>query len=181
MVKRTRIVGPLIVLAAICLASAWAERPLQDERTVKAAFVFNLIKYVQWPDSSNELLIGYTGDASMGEVLKTLLDGKSIDNRTIHILLSPSDQDVQRCNLMYVSEASPRKTRAALERIHNKGILTVGDSNSFTDEGGMIALVRNGEQVQMQVNLDSVQEAQLKISSRLLNLATILRNGKEVR
>lgn len=179
--KRIRTLGALMALTATCVCTSMAERPPQDERTVKAAFVFNLIKYVEWSNSSNELLIGYSGDASMGEVLKKLLEGKSIDNRTIHILLSPSESDVQRCNLLYVSEASPRKARAALERIHNKSTLTVGDSNSFTEDGGMIGLVRNGEQVQIQVNLDSVQEAELKISSRLLNLATILRNGKEVR
>jgi hypothetical protein len=181
LIKPIRILGPLFVLHMFCLAPLYGQGVLQDERTLKAAFVFNLIKYVEWPNSGNELLIGSIGDPTMGEVLQKLLEGKSVENRTIHILLSPSDQDLQRCNLLYVSESSPRKAKAILDRIHAKSILTVGDSTFFANHGGMIALVRAGEQVQIQVNLDAVQEAQFKISSRLLNLSTILRNGKEVR
>lgn len=169
------------LLSVLCLAPAYGQTALQDERTVKAAFVFNLIKYVEWPDEGKELVIGFTGDDSMGEMLKKLLDGKSSDNHEIRVLISPSDQDIQRCNLVYISEPTARKIKATLGRIHKKNILTVGETNSFTNEGGMVGLVRVGEQVHILVNLDLVQEANLQISSRLLNLSTVIRNGKEVR
>ena len=171
----------LFAFSALLTTPVPAQRSLQDERAVKAAFVFNLTKYVEWPNPASELLIGYVGDPLMGETLQKLLEGKTSDSRIIHVLIAPSDQDLTRCALLYIAEPSSRKLHALLERVRDRNTLTVGDSGSFAKEGGMVGLVRNGDQVQIQVNLQAAQAAQLKISSRLLNLSTIIRDGKEVR
>jgi hypothetical protein len=149
----------------------------RDDRSVKAAFVYNLTKYVEWPQLSSEIVIGVVSEDPAREILKTLLDGKMSESRTIRILLSPSDQDLERCDLVYIAGSTRDNTRAALERVRKKGVLkgvlTVGDSEFFVQEGGMLGLVTVEDHVQIQVNLQLIRESGLKISSRLLSIAVV--------
>jgi hypothetical protein len=169
---------------ALSLAPLFATPSLaqvRDERAVKVAFVFNLTKYVEWPRATNELVIGFVGDATMGEILQKMLAGKSSESRPIHVLLSPSDEQLEQCNVVYIADSSPKEILAALNKVRTKNILTVGDSDAFAREGGMVGLVTVGEQIQIQVNLQAAQDSRLKISSRLLNLSTIVRTTPEAR
>ena len=169
-----------ILLCSVLLSTLapWSSGQMQDERAVRAAFVYNLTKYVEWPRPGSELVIGFIGEGSMGGILEKMLVGKTSASRTIRVLLSPSDEQFAQCNVLYVAQASSEQIHSALDKARNKGILTVGETASFPREGGMIGLVRAGDQILIQVNLDVVQEARLKISSRLLNLSTIVRTGK---
>jgi hypothetical protein len=166
----------LMSLLAPCLSAQ-----VQDERAVKAAYVFNLTKYVEWPHPNPELTIGFVGEGPMGETLQKVLDGKTSEARPIRVILSPSDEQLQRCNILYIAQSSPKKIRAAVDKVRNKDVLTIGDSDSFARNGGMVGLVRTGDQVQIQVNLEASEEAHLKISSRVLNLSTIVQPAPGVR
>jgi hypothetical protein len=168
-------------LSVIALLAPLACAQLAGEGAVKAAFVFNLTKYVEWPHPSQELIIGVNDDSSTAETLKKVLDGKNSDSRHIRILLLPSDAQLEECDILYLGHSSPKKWRAVLDRVHNKSILTVGDSGSFAQDGGIVGLVKTGDHVEIQVNLAAASEAHLKISSRLLNLATIVQPEREVR
>ncbi len=77
--------------------------------------------------------------------------------------------------------SSTKKVHKTLDHLRNESVLTIGDTESFPKSGGMIGLVRVGQQVQMIINLDAVERARLKISSRVLNLATIVHDGPEAR
>jgi hypothetical protein len=169
------VVGVISLLAPL----VWAQ--LVDERAVKAAFVFNLTKYVEWPQPNQELIVGINDDSPTAETLKKVLDGRNSESRPIRVLLFPSDAQLEQCNILYVGHSSPKKWRALLERVRKKSILTVGDSDSFAQDGGIVGLVTTGDHVQIQVNLVAAAEAHLKISSRLLNLSTIVQPTPEVR
>jgi hypothetical protein len=180
-VKRPMMTRLACVLILLLLTALAGRAQLRDERAVKAAFVFNLTKYVEWPQASNEMLIGFVGEGPTGDVLKNMLDGKTSESRPIRVLLSPSDQELERCNILYIADPSPPRIRATLDRVHGRSILTVGDTGSFVRQGGMISLVTVGEQVQIQVSVETAQASQLKISSRLLNIAIIVRPIAEAR
>ena len=143
---------------------------------MKAAFVFNLTKYVEWPAGAdgNEIVIGFIGEGSMGPVLKQVLSGKVAGTRTVRVIVEPSKEDLQHCNILYISYSSPQKIRAVLERIPSRNVLTVGDAASFARSGGAIGLVTAGDHVQIQINPAAAEAAQIKISSRLLSLATLV-------
>jgi hypothetical protein len=164
----------LILLALLAPIERVAEGQLHDERAVRAAFVFNLTKYVEWPQKTDGMVIGFIGQDQTGEIFKKMLDGKTSDSRVIHVLLSPSDQDLARCSILYIADPS-KNVRAALDQVRGKSVLTVGDTEAFVREGGMIGLVTVGEQIQIQVSLETAQASRLKISSRLLNIATLVR------
>lgn len=169
---------PLLAqLAAVLVLLAGAARvvaQVQDENVVKAAYVYNLTKYVQWPRAGSELVIAFIGDGPMGAVLKKALDGKPTATGPIRVLVSPLDEELARCQLLYVDYSSSTKVRAVLQKVRNKEILTVGDWDAFAKEGGMVGLVRSGAQIQIQINEVTAGEARLTISSRLLHIATIV-------
>jgi len=148
-----------------------------DERAVRAALVFNLTKYVEWPSEKTILVIGFLGNRETGEFLHKMLDGKTIESRAIRVMLFPSDDELQQCDLVYIAESQDRKIRAALDKLENRNIVSVGEADSFAQDGGMIGLVKTGEQIQMQVNLLAALRSGVKISPRLLKLALVVRSG----
>jgi hypothetical protein len=169
------------VLLAASLLGPFMNSQELDERAIKVAYVFNLTKYVEWPRAGNQLVIGFIGDGPMGEALEKMLAGKTSDSRLIRVVLSRSEEDLDQCDVVYVAISSTKKIHETLDHLRNKSVLTVGDTESFPKSGGMIGLVRVGQQVQMIINLDAVERARLKISSRVLNLATIVHDGPEAR
>ena len=153
----------------------------EDERAVRAAFVFNLTKYVSWPQGHRDrLVLGVTGQGNMGQVLKQVLEGKLSDGRRIDVRIHPSEVELLDCDVLYVEESSPAQIRATLGHVHSRAVLTVGDTDQFTREGGMVALVRSGDQIEIHVNLDSLRRRQLQMSSRLLSLAVIVSGNGEL-
>jgi hypothetical protein len=75
--------------------------------------------------------------------------------------------------------ADAAKVRATLEKLRNLNVLTVGETGAFLKDGGMVALVNTGEQVQIQINVDTAHDAKFKISSRLLNIAKLVHSAGE--
>jgi YfiR/HmsC-like len=164
-----------VLLAPLLALPVWAQ--LHDEAAVRAAFVFNLTKYVEWPHPGNELVIGFVGDARMGEILQKVLSGKTSESRAIRVVLYPSAEELEQCNIVYIGYSAPEKVRPILEKLRNKNILSVGEDDRFASRGGMVGLVRAADQIHIQINLEAAQKSGLKISSRLLNLAAIVRTS----
>lgn len=170
----------LVVCAIAGLAPVLSARAeSRDDRSVRAAYVFNLIKYVEWPTAKNELVIGFVGDAATGEVLETLLNGRTSGGRTIRVVPSPSDEDLARCSLLYIAEPDPKEMRRVLQKAKESSVLTIGETDSFARAGGMVALVNPGDHIQIEVNLEATQSAGIRISSRVLNLAVIVGSGQK--
>ncbi len=171
---KSRLVRVLSVLAIVtCASGSYGQQ--RDERAVRAAYVFNLTKYVQWPQEKSELIIGFIGSPTTGEKLRELLEGKSSESRSIHVVLVSPEEDLPKCAILYFTDPPPKKLRTLLDKPENRGILTVGETDSFVREGGMVGLVKVRDQIQIQVNLEATQQAGVKISSRLLNLAVLVR------
>jgi len=172
-VPRCRRAVTLVVI--LWLASALAVAQLRDERAVRAAYVFNLTKYIEWPVAGNELVIGFEGDRPTGEVFQKLIDGRTVDSRQIRVVLFPSDEELEKCHVVYLTDVEEKKTRNLLGKLGTRSVLTVGESPNFLRAGGVVGLVNSGDQIQIQVNVDAAQRAGIRISSRLLNLAVIVR------
>jgi len=168
--------SPLWLLALLCvgLVPGGHLYAQQDERAVRAAYVFSLTKYVSWPDGRDHLVVAVVGDGAMGPILKQVLDGKNSDGKNIRIAIHPSETELHDCDILYVADASPAEVRSILRRIGARSVLTVGETDRFARAGGMVALVRSGDQMQIEVNLAALRTAQLQMSSRLLRLAVIV-------
>lgn len=165
----------ICVLSLLVLGSAASRAQTQDERAVRAAYVFNLAKFIEWPPDKNELVLGFYGSAETGDYLRKMLDGKTAESRLVHILLFPNDSEVPKCDMVYIAESQKKKIRAVLDRVAGKNIVTVGEADWFAQEGGMVALVNNEDHIRLEVNLEALQRAGVKAGPRLLSVATIVR------
>jgi TonB family protein len=163
--------GLVVFVPAICLPQS------QDERAVRAAYVLNLTKFVEWPAGKNELRIGFFGSRETGEYLQKMLDGRASESRQIRMILFPSDDELQKCSMVYIADSQKNRIRATLDKLGYRNIVTVGETEWFAQDGGMVGLVKVGEQIQMQVNLEATQRAGVKLGSHLLNLAVLVRSG----
>jgi hypothetical protein len=167
----------VLTLGLLFFSSTGLLHAQQDERAVRAAFVFNLTKYVSWPHSRNRLVLGVTGQGGVGPVLKQVLEGKLSYGRQISVVMHPTDTELRECDVLYVAESSPAKIRSILDRVNSQSVLTVGETDQFTRAGGMVGLVRSGDQIDIEVNLDALRSRKLEMSSRLLDMAVIVPRG----
>jgi len=165
----------VIVTSILCVcAFAQVLQAQKDAEAVRAAYVYNLTKYVSWSGSRTEIIIGYFGDSKMATVLQHAIEGKTVDGHIIHVLVNPTDPELDKCNMVYLSDMTQLRVRTILAKTQGRGILTVGESDEFMHAGGMVGLVRSSDQIQIEVNTEQTQKENFHISSRLLNLAQIV-------
>jgi hypothetical protein len=164
-----------LVLLSVCLllASTGNAGAQEDQRAVRAAYLFNLTKYVAWPRTSRELKICSEADEHTGELLRKILDGKNSEGRVVHVILRPSGAEQKNCAILYLGNASLKKVAEAIQEVGTLPVLTVGDDPQFVHRGGMVGLVRSEDQIQLHVNIIAVQAAGIKMSSRLLSIAVV--------
>ncbi|HKX30238.1 MAG TPA: YfiR family protein [Blastocatellia bacterium] len=176
-----------LVLAS-CLSNARAQIP--NEYQVKAAFLFNFAKFVEWPveafshsDGKMPLIIGVMGNESFSKAIESVIDGKTVSGRQLVIKRLKWGQNLRTCHILYISSYEQRHLTQILESLKGSSILTVGEMDQFTQQGGIINLLTEEDRVLFEVNLDVAEQAQLKISSKLLTLAKTVRGkaraGKE--
>jgi hypothetical protein len=167
---------PFLLSLAVLLPALAAASPAQTHNAdaVKTAFVFNLTKYVEWRHSRPDLIIGFAGGGPLGERLSSSLSGKISESKTIRVVLDPSGEALGNCDILFLGAMPARTRHALLQKVRDKGVLTVSDDESFAKEGGMVGLVTVGDHVQIEINLEVVEAARLRISSRLLNVAALV-------
>jgi YfiR/HmsC-like len=175
----------LAVLVGLILADTARTTQAQSqagEYHVKAAFLFHFVQLVEWPAGSlgnemNPVTLCTMGDDPFHGDLDDTLAGKSVGTRRLRVRhLKPAD-DLQGCQVLFVSNTDAARFGRLLEQLKDGPILTVGESDGFVQRGGMIGFCLVDNKVRFEINLEAAERAKLKISSRLLLLAiTIVGN-----
>ena len=167
----------LLLLLEVALQLS-AQVPAFDEYQVKAAFLYNFAKFVEWPPgtfaSSNDPIgICIVGQNPFGSALEYMVQGKKVGDRTFAVRRLPDTQQASQCQIIFIGAAEWKRTRSLLDAVKSAGILTVGESDDFTALGGIINFRLDGPRVRIQVDLQTAEHARLRISSKLLSLAEI--------
>ncbi len=160
------------------LGGARGEAEESREYAVKAAFLYNFAKFVDWPSESfrNEttpLVLGIVGVDPFGSLLETLKD-KTVKGRKLVIRRLSRLENFEDCQILFISGSEKGALRPILAAVKNHPILTVSDIDRFAPQGGMIGLVAVDNTINFEINLDTVQRSKLKVSSQLLKLAKII-------
>jgi len=153
------------------------------EYQVKAAFLFHFAQFLEWPadavragDSSLSLCI--FDDEPRRQELQSTIEGKPIGARVLHIRLISRPQEIQGCNILFLSRDEGWRQAPILKSLRGMPILTVGETSDFLSDGGMIRFHLEEDKIRFDINLAAAESARLKISSRLLLLATsVSRSG----
>jgi hypothetical protein len=145
------------------------------EYQVKAAFLLNFTRYVEWPRKSGELKICVVGPDVFGNALTDEVEGKFVNGRRIAVRNSLSAAEAVTCDMAYLSLTGAQEIRDALKTLGTSAVLTVGEGAEFLRMGGMIAFTAQDGKVRFYINAIAAGRAGICISSRLLVL------GKNVR
>jgi hypothetical protein len=184
---RTRISARIIVLFGIVLLvsglpqSARAQSTA-DEYQVKAAFLFHFAQFLDWPagainGENPSLNLCIFDDEPHRLELQNTIENKTIGDKVFHVHLINEAQEVQGCNILFLSRDEARRQTALLKSLRGLPVLTVGETNDFLSDGGMIRFHLEDGKIRFDINLERADSAHLKISSRLLLLATSVTRG----
>ena len=171
---------------AVTAFHANAQESVTDEYQVKAAFLYNFAKFVEWPSGtlgrSNAIAICVLGQNPFGRVLEDAISGKTVDGKTFVVRRVSEMKAAALCQILFVSSSERMRFGAILSELRTGGgVLTVGESEGFIEAGGVVNLKLDGGKIQIQININAAEQAGLRISSKLLSLAEILRKSGQAR
>ena len=163
------------------LRSSSADAPAISEAQGRALFVFNFVKYVEWPASAfaltnTPIIIGVVAGDEFADILRQTVAGKNVFGRALEVKIIAPDADPRGCQLLFIAGDAQKHAVALLGKITGQPILTVGESDRFLAAGGMVCLLKKENKLRPQIVLASAEQAGLKPSSRLLAVSEVLKS-----
>ena len=157
-----------------------AEEPIPSEYQVKAAFLINFPKYVDWPaeafaETNSPVILAVPGDTKVAGEIQKVIAGRTVNGRKIVLKRLASGEESGVCQILFISAAEQLHSPKLLAKLNAGGVLTVGESDEFLELGGIINLARRDQKIALEVNLAAADKARIKISSKLLAVATVLK------
>lgn len=168
----------LFILTFILLTSRFVHAQTKEYQ-VKAAFLFNFAQFVQWPtnafpNAEAPFTIGILGDNPFGRALEETVRNESVQGHRIVVSHSQQLQDVEHCQMVFISKSERGHVGEILSRFAGRNILTVSELPGFANRGGVINFYPEGTKVRFEINAAAAQRERLKISSELLSLGKIV-------
>jgi len=174
--------GTILILSASFFAHCVRSQQPPSEYQVKAAFLFNFAKFVEWPGSSYmgegaPFSICVLGGDPFGDVL-TRLRGKFVANRPVAVWRIKNVEAGWRCQILFVSSSEKSHLPAIFSALRGANALLVGETDGFAASGGAIQFILEANHVRFAINPDAIRRAGLQVSSKLLALAKIVRDDQ---
>jgi hypothetical protein len=178
-----KIIRVLVVLLC-CLAGiarvAGAELPGSKEQQVKAAFIYNFLKFVEWPankfqDTNSPLVIGVLGKCPISAELEDTVKNRKINGREVIVRTVDTPAAAKSTHLLFVAATEDGRLDAWMPDLVSAGVFTIGESEQFGKSGGIIKFVLEGDKLRFEINMDAADQAGLKISAQLQKLAKAVR------
>jgi YfiR/HmsC-like len=162
------------------LLSRWCAAQVFNEYQVKAAFLNTLTRFVEWPAQSfsgpsAELVICILGTDPFGNYLDDAVRGKVVEGHPLAVRRLADRPAAGECHILFIAASEPARMRSLLTSLPAPRLLTVGDTVDFAAQGGIVGLRLEGDHIGLIVNLTAADRAKLKVSSRVLSLATVIR------
>jgi len=167
----------LIILASTGLYAAEKEI-VNRELKIKIAMIYNFSKFVSWPDeafslNNNDFILCVKAKPYIFDTFKNSLKEKVVRGKLVVVQpIEINSSDQSKCHMSYISSESTKNQNEVLSRYNESPVLTVGDSDGFVRQGGMIKLFVKNNRLQFEINLKKSEREGLKISSKLLNIAS---------
>jgi hypothetical protein len=176
-------VGRAMLLAVVIFTGLSLAAPAQQtefidrEPEIKAAYLYNFARYVEWPAAAGrtEFVIGVIGETRVAAPLATIAGSKKVNNKPISIRRFRTAKDFQQCNMLFVPTGQdPILVTALLKKAGESATLVVGEDPLFAQKQGHIGFYVDQNSVKFEINSGSAQKSALKISSKLLSLGKIV-------
>jgi hypothetical protein len=181
--RKSNLTTCLLIFLFFC-APVFAQDSL-SEYQIKAAYLFNFLKFAEYPNESfADLLaptvIGVIGEDPFGSALPQVVIGKSVHSRDLVIRIYRAGEDLRGAQILFIRAWERKGLPMILSSLRGSSVLTVSDAAGFLDAGGMIQFLSKNGRVRFAINAAATSQAKLKLSSKLLSLARVVGgNGKE--
>ncbi|MFH1568143.1 MAG: YfiR family protein [Gemmatimonadota bacterium] len=166
-----------LLLLAVTGARAQAPRPSEYE--VKAAFLYNFAKFVEWPaerQASATFTIAILGEDSFGGTFDSIV-GRDIRGRRL-LIERLTEVPEEPVDILFISRSEARRLEQILAALEGRPVLTVSEVEGFAHRGGVVSLVVEQKKVRFEINVDAAARSRLEVSSKLLKLARVVRDGE---
>lgn len=154
------------------------KRAASDENEVKAVFLFNFAQFVEWPQSKlppdSAIVIGVLGKDPFGRYLDETVQNEVVNGHPLKVERYSSEQHIRNCHILFINPNRSIRIENVLKTLKGKNTLTVSDATDFAKQGGMIHFINERNRIKLSVNLSSVKDSEISISSKLLSLAEIV-------
>lgn len=176
---RARGIRPFLTAAVLAAASALVSLPASHAReaqradALKAGYLFNFLKFVDWPPlvPTDTLTVCLLGESSVYEEMAAGLSDKRLGTRQLVARRLAAAEPTAPCQVLYI-DAGQFPAAADLIVTRPAALLTVSDAPDFLRNGGIIALFDEGNRLRFRISVDNARHAKLRISSHLLQLAS---------
>lgn len=181
--KNTRVIISLIIIfvcyGMFCGTSSTYAKPKSKEYHIKAAFLLNFVKFIQWPshalsDTSTSLNINILGYDPFNEALDTI-ENKIVKNKKLVIKRISRIEEMKECQILFISTPEKKIMSEILSKIKDRPILTVSETNDFCQSGGIINFIAVNNKIRFEINVEAAKRSDLIISSKLLKLSKIIK------
>jgi hypothetical protein len=173
----------LLCLALCCVAVAAAAQSA-SEYQVKAAFLFNFAKFVEWPadafsTADAPLQVCVLGQDPFGGDFEQMIEDKTVSGHRLEIAHPEGVPQARACQVLFIASSEKQKAREILRGLAGVSVLTVGDTPGFAKMGGVINFVLDENRVRFEINVKAAERAHLKLSARLLTVAKLIVTDEE--
>lgn len=184
-----RLLALAAVMALVLAAAALSDNPARaapaeaTESQIKAVFLFNFARFVQWPDGAfaagdTPFHICILGTDPFGPELDEVVAGETVDGRPMVVRRLDRADEAGDCHIAYVDAADAGNFDEALAAVQDRPTLLVSDLDRAAEQGAVIQFHRDGSRVRLRINLAAARSAGLTISSKLLRPATVIDAGR---
>jgi hypothetical protein len=173
----------VVLLCATCAVTAPGADDAGLEYKVKAGFLFNFAKFVEWPaktlpTSSSAIILGVLADDPAAPVLRQALQNKVANGRPLTVRFLSDPTGLSACHIFFLSRGQKARMEEVLSKLEGVPVLTVSETDEFARRGGMISFIRKDESFRFEVNLEVAEKAGIKVSAKLASMATIVKNER---
>lgn len=159
-----------------------AEEPQPSEYQLKAVFLYNFAKFVEWPQEafanpSTPFTIGVLGQSPFGDELDRTVRNKTINGHPFAIKYLRAISEVSTCHILFICSSERKRLSDILKAASAGNVLTVAETDRFLQAGGMIRFFMDDKKVRFEINDEAARSAGLRISSKLLGIARRVENN----
>lgn len=170
------LVASLLLLAALPPVAPAAEA---DEYQVKGRFLLNFARFVEWPAQSQvglegEIRVCVLGSGEVSSTLSKVLHGKTAGKKDVMVRRIEDLEGVAWCRIVFITKSTSMAPEEVVNSLGAISILTVGETDGFAANGGMVNFIGDRSDVRFEINQEAARRAGLKISSKLLRLAEVV-------
>jgi len=167
----------LLALLGLGGQAAPGEAEVSKEYQIKAAFLYNFTKFIEWPrerfaDAAAPIIIGVFNGGAFEVELGKIVQGRQVNGRSIVVRSVATTADATSAHLIFVPAGEEQRFAETTAVLRETAVVTVGESDRFATLGGMIVFARTEDKVRFAINLEASEQARVRFSAQLLKLAS---------